>query len=546
VDVRQELERGRSAYERLAWTEAYEAFGRVDSEAPLQASDVELYGAAAAMLGRDDEWMRCLERAHHLHLDAGDELRAVRCGFWLGMNHAVRGELGPAIGWFGRSQRLLEHEERASVEHGYLLVPEAFRQESEGDIAAAAETLGRAVEIGERFGDHDLFAMTAHRRGLLLIRLGAVADGLALLDESMVSVTAGEVSPFMTGLVYCGVIAGCQEIYEVPRAQQWTSELARWRERQPDLVAFSGRCLVHRAEIMQLRGAWDEALAEAREAEERYRAGMAPVAIAQAFYLQAEVLRLQGAFAEAEEAYRNASRHGLEAQPGLALLRLAQGDAESASAAVRRALGEAGEAIRRVALLPGAVEVFLGGGQVVEARRGADELAELASIFPSALLRALVDHAQGAVALAEDDPQRALGALRSAQRSWRELEAPYQTARARALVGLACRSLGDADAASLELAAARETFEQLGAVPDVAWVDALERPVATQDAHGLTPRELQVLRLVAAGKSNREIASALVISEHTVARHVQNIFGKLDVSSRTAAGAFAHEHQLLY
>ena len=546
MDVRQELERGRSAYERLAWTEAYEAFGRVDSEAPLQASDVELYGAAAAMLGRDDEWMRCLERAHHLHLDAGDELRAVRCGFWLGMNHAVRGELGPAIGWFGRSQRLLEHEERASVEHGYLLVPEAFRQESEGDIAAAAETLGRAVEIGERFGDHDLFAMTAHRRGLLLIRLGAVADGLALLDESMVSVTAGEVSPFMTGLVYCGVIAGCQEIYEVPRAQQWTSELARWRERQPDLVAFSGRCLVHRAEIMQLRGAWDEALAEAREAEERYRVGMAPVAIAQAFYLQAEVLRLQGAFAEAEEAYRNASRHGLEAQPGLALLRLAQGDAESASAAVRRALGEAGEAIRRVALLPGAVEVFLGGGQVVEARRGADELAELASIFPSALLRALVDHAQGAVALAEDDPQRALGALRSAQRTWRELEAPYQTARARALVGLACRSLGDADAASLELAAARETFEQLGAVPDVAWVDALERPVATQDAHGLTPRELQVLRLVAAGKSNREIASALVISEHTVARHVQNIFGKLDVSSRTAAGAFAHEHQLLY
>jgi DNA-binding NarL/FixJ family response regulator len=546
VDVRQELERGRSAYERLAWTEAYEAFGRVDAEAPLQAGDVELYGAAAAMLGRDDEWMRCLERAHHLHLEAGDELRAVRCGFWLGMNHAVRGELGPAIGWFGRSQRLLEHEERDSVEHGYLLVPEAFRQESEGDIAAAADTLGRAVEIGERFGDHDLFAMTAHRRGLLLIRLGAVGEGLALLDESMVSVTAGEVSPFITGLVYCGVIAGCQEIYEVPRAQQWTSELARWRERQPDLVAFSGRCLVHRAEILQLRGAWDDALAEAREAEERYRAGMAPVAIAQGFYLQAEVLRLQGAFAEAEEAYRNASRHGLEAQPGLALLRLAQGDAVSASAAVRRALGEAGEAIRRVALLPGAVEVFLGGGEIVEARRGADELAELAKIFPSALLRAVVDHAQGAVALAENDPQRALAALRSAQRTWQELEAPYQTARARALVGVACRSLGDEDAASLELAAARETFEQLGAVPDVARVDALERPVATHDVHGLTPRELEVLRLVAAGRSNRDIASVLVISEHTVARHVQNIFGKLDVSSRTAAGAFAHEHQLLY
>jgi DNA-binding NarL/FixJ family response regulator len=272
---------------------------------------------------------------------------------------------------------------------------------------------------------------------------------------------------------------------------------------------------------------------------------MAPVAIAQAFYLQAEVLRLQGAFAEAEEAYRNASRHGFEAQPGLALLRLAQADAVSASAAVRRALGEAGEAIRRVALLPGAVEVFLGGGDVVEARRAADELAELTKIFPSGLLRALVDHAHGAVALAENDPQRALAALHSAQRAWQGLEAPYQTARARALVGVACRSLGDEDAATLELAAARETFEQLGAIPDVARVDALERPVATRDVHGLTTRELEVLRLVAAGKSNREIASALVISEHTVARHVQNILLKLRVSSRTAATAFAFEHQLV-
>ena len=546
MDVRHELERGRSAYERLAWTEAYEAFARVDAAAPLQASDVELYGAAAAMLGRDDEWMRCLERAHHLHLEAGDELRAVRCGFWLGMNHAVRGDLGPAIGWFSRSQRLLEHEERDCVEHGYLLVPQAYRQEFEGDVAAAAETMRRATEVAERFGDRDLFALAVHRRGLWLIRLGNVNEGLALLDEAMVSVTADEVSPFVTGVVYCGVIAGCQEIYEVPRAQQWTTALARWRDRQPDLVAFGGRCLVHRAEIHQFRGAWADALAEARQAEERYSAAMVPIAVGNAFYRQAEVLRLQGAFAEAEESYRNASRHGFEPQPGLALLRLAQGDAVSAAAAMRRALGEAGDAIGRVALLPGAVDVFLDAGEVVEARRAADDLADLAQTFPSALLRAVVDQAQGAVALAEGDPQRALAALRSAQHRWQELEAPYETARARALVGVACRALGDEDAAVLELAAAREIFEELGAVPDVARVDALERPVATQDAHGLTARELEVLRLVAAGKSNREIASALVISEHTVARHVQNIFGKLDVSSRTAAGAFAHEHQLLY
>jgi DNA-binding CsgD family transcriptional regulator len=546
VDVRQELERGRSAYERLAWTEAYEAFGRVDPETPLGADDVELLGVSAAMLGNENEWMACLERAHRLHLEAGDDLRAVRCGFWLGMNLAVRGELGPAIGWFTRSQRLLDHVDGDSVERGYMLIPEAFRQDFEGDVAASAETFQRAAEVAERFGDRDLFALAVHRRGLWLLRLGRVDEGLALLDESMVSVTAGEVSPFVTGMVYCGVIAGCQEIYEVRRAQEWTAALARWRDRQPDLVAFSGRCLVHRAEILQLRGAWADAAAEAREAEERYTAGMAPIAIGQAFYLQAEVFRLRGSFAEAEECYRSASRHGFEPQPGLALLRLAQGDAVAPSAALRRALGEADDAIRRVALLPGAVDVFLGAGDLAEARRRADELADLAKVFPGTLLRALVDHAQGAVELAEGDAERALNALRNAQRTLQELEAPYETARTRALIGVACRALGDEDAAMLELAAAREIFEELGAVPDVARVDALERPVATQDAHGLTARELEVLRLVAAGRSNREIASALVISEHTVARHVQNIFGKLDVSSRTAAGAFAHEHQLLY
>jgi DNA-binding CsgD family transcriptional regulator len=545
VDVSEELERARDAYARLAWTEAYEAFRRMDAEAPLEPRDVELMGSAAAMLGRDDEWMRCLERAHRLHLEAGDELRAVRCGFWLGMNFAVRGELGPAIGWFTRSQRLLEHEERDCVEHGYLLVPEAFRQEFDGDVAAAAETAKRAAEIAERFGDRDLFALAVHRRGLWLIRLGQVNEGLALLDESMVSVTAGEVSPFVTGAVYCAVIAGCQEIYEVPRAQQWTAELARWRDRQPDLVAFGGRCLVHRAEIMQLRGAWADALAEVRQAE-RYSEAMVPIAIGQAFYRQAELLRLQGAFADAEESYRSASRHGFEPQPGLALLRLAQGDVSAASAAMRRALGEADDAIRRVALLPAAVDVFLGEDDVVAARRAADELADLAKIFPGALLRALVDHAQGAVALAEGDAQGALAALRGAQRAWQELAAPYETARTRALIGVACRSLGDEDAAALELGAAREVFEELGAIPDLARVDALERPAAGDDRYGLTPRELEVLRLVAAGRSNREIAAELVISEHTVARHVQNIFAKLDVSSRTAAGAFAHEHRLFY
>jgi DNA-binding CsgD family transcriptional regulator len=546
VDVSDELERGRAAYARLAWRETHEALGRANAEAPLHAGDVELLATAAGMLGLDDELLRWLERAHQLHLEDGDSLRAVRCAFWLGMNLAVRGEMGPASGWFGRAQRLLEREDSDSVEHGYLLVPASFAQEVAGELEAAAAIAAAAAEIAERFDDRDLFSLVVHRQGQLLIKQGRTTEGLALLDEAMVAVTAGEVSPFVTGIVYCGVIAGCQEIYELRRAQEWTAALTRWCEQQPDLVAFNGRCLVHRAEIMQLRGAWTKALEEAQRAGERFADGMSPIAVGQAFYRQAEVLRLRGEFASAETAYTEASRYGWEPQPGLALLRLAQGDEVSAAAAMRRALAEANDPVRRAGLLPAFVEILLAAGDLAEARRAADELDELANLFTSTMLRAIVDHAEGAVSLAEDGARAALVALRRAQQVWQELEAPYDAARSRVLIGLACRSLGDEDAAALELGAARSVFEELGAVPDIARVDSFEQHIPAGDTYGLTPRELEVLRLLAAGKSNREIASVLVISEHTVARHVQNIFAKLDVSSRTAAGAFAYQHELLY
>jgi DNA-binding CsgD family transcriptional regulator len=384
-----------------------------------------------------------------------------------------------------------------------------------------------------------------HFQGMIRIKQSRVEEGLQLLDEAMVGVTAGEVSPFMSGVVYCGVIACCEEAFEPRRAREWTDALTRWCEEQPQLVAFSGRCLAHRAGIMQLHGRWRDALEEALLARERCELAMNRAATGQAYYQQGDLHRLRGDFGDAEAAYRDASRCGRQPQPGLALLRLAQGDADAAAAAIRRALGETREPLQRAVLLPAYAEIMIAVGDGAEASRACGELEEIATASERTMLAATAAHVRGATGLAEEDAEAALVSLRRAWRLWEELEAPYEAARARVLVGLACRALGDDEGAAMELEAARGAFEQLGASPDLARLDSLTRREAAAETHGLSARELQVLRLVASGKTNREIASELVLSEHTVARHVQNIFAKLGVSSRTAATAFAFEQELV-
>ena len=539
-----ELHRGRESYAQRAWLDAYESLSRADEASPLGPDDLELLSISASMVGRMDDFLALLERGHQVCLDAGDGPRAARCAFWIGMTLAIRGEIGPAGGWFGRAQRLVELEDQDCVEQGYLLMPVALQQQATGDFEAAYAALADAVEIGERFRDADLIAAVVQFQGLIRIKQGRVEEGLGLLDEAMVAVTAGDVSPVMSGVVYCGVIACCEEAFEPRRAREWTDALTRWCEGQPQMVSFTGRCLAHRAGIMQLHGEWRDALEEARRARERCEQAMNQAATGQALYQQGELLRLQGDFTAAEEAYRDANRYGREAQPGLALLRLGQGDVAPAAAAIRRVLGETTEPLQRAALLPAYVEIMLAADDLVEAHDACRELGEIAAGSGSAMLDAIAARARGAVELAEGDASAALASLRHAWQVWQELEAPYEVARARVLVGLACRALGDEDSAALELGAARAVFEQLGAAPDVARVDSHIQSAAP-DTHGLSPRELQVLRLVATGKTNREIATELVVSEHTVARHVQNIFGKLGVSSRTAATAFAFERDLV-
>jgi DNA-binding NarL/FixJ family response regulator len=533
------LERGRQRHAARAWTDSYDSLIAADREAPLVAEDLELLATSAYMLGRDAAYVAALERAHRAYLERDQGLPAARAAFWIAINLSIRGEAGGAKGWFGRARRLVDREPDDCVERGYLVLADMLGHAAAGDADAAIAAGREAVSIGDRFGDADLFALAAQDLGGLLIKAGRVAEGLGLLDEAMVAVTAGELSPIVNGFVYCGVIVGCQAAYEPRRAQEWTAALSRWCADQPDLVSFTGTCMVHRSEIMQLHGAWPDALDEARRAAKRCSRANNDRVAAYARYREGEVHRLRGEFAAAEAAYREAHRGGYEPQPGLALLRLAQGNGAAAAAAIRRVAAETSDEPRRAGVLSAAVEIMLAAGDVEAARSACEELEGLAERWTGRMIGATAAHARGAVALADGDAPTALAALREATRAWRELDAPYEAARAQVLIGAACRALGDDDAAALELDAAREVFLQLEAAPELDRIDA------RNDTHGLTLRELEVLKLVAAGRSNREIAAALVISEHTVARHLQNIFAKLNVASRTAATAFAFAHDLL-
>jgi len=454
----------------------------------------------------------------------------------------INGEMAPAEGWQARAARLLEDQDDCA-ERGYLLLPEAIGAMFAGDEPTATALSGQAAEIGERFGDANVVAFARLVEGQARAVAGEVEIGLALLDEAMVAVTSDEVSPIMSGLAYCATIVTCRDCFDVRRAREWTAALSRWCATQPDLVTFRGQCLVHRSEIKQLHGDWADARVEAQRACDRL--GDPPgEMLGMALYQQGELYRLSGEHAEAEQAYRKASEWGHEPQPGRALLRLAQGQPAAAAAALRVILDEPRDLPTRARMLAASTEVLLATGDVAGARNAAGELAHIAATVGAPLLLAVSDHASAQVLLADGDARGALDRLRRAASAWRELDAPYEVARVRVLVAAACHALGDYDTATLELEAARLTFERVGAMPDLQRLDATTRDPA-KGTSGLTAREIEVLRLIARGKTNRDIAGDLVISEHTVARHVQNIFTKAGVSSRSAATAFAFEHDLV-
>ncbi|HEX5012647.1 MAG TPA: response regulator transcription factor [Candidatus Limnocylindrales bacterium] len=539
-----DLDLARAAFDRHEWASAARAYLAADRATTLDARDLGQAALAAHLAGDDDASTALMTRSHQAALDAGDPAFAAYMAFWLGMELLNRGEFAVGVGWFARSRRVVEEHRLDCVASGYLLVPPALEALDAGDPATAFGLFEQAAEYAERFAEPDLATLSRLGRGQSLISMGEVERGVALLDDAMLGVTSGEVGPVVTGIVYCASIEAFHEIYDLRRAQGWTEALTRWRNEQPDLVPFHGRCLVYRADLMRFHGDWSSAMTEVRLAQETLLRPPPEPAAGEAFYLEAELARLRGDLDAAETAYRAAAGWGRRAEPGLARLRLAQGRVAAARTMLTRAIDEAPSGLRRAPLLEALVSVAIADGDLDAASAAADELSDLTTVAATPLLSAVAATAEGEVRLASGEALQALTAYRRASDYWQTLDAPYESARVREGIGLACRALRDADGATMELQAARDAFERLGAAPDVRRLDALLGQ-APPTPGGLSAREVEVIRALAAGRTNREIATSLGISERTVDRHVSNIFTKLDVSSRAAATAFAYEQGLV-
>lgn len=542
------IDQGRVAFAGRQWRTAYEQLYAADGEAPLEPADLERLATAAYLVGQDDHAVTLWTRVHHDWIDRDDVPRAAYWGYWLSLIQLLKGERAQATGWLARAQRLDKARLEVGAAKGYGEVLSGLQAIGSGDTAGAIARFDAALALAERFDDPDLLALALLGQGQALTMQHATAEGAARLDEAMLGITAGKVSPVLAGIVYCAVILTCQRIFDLARAREWTRQLDLWCAAQPDLAPFRGECLVHRSEVLQARGDWSGALDEAAKARD-HLAARSEIVVGRACYQQGELHRLRGEFDAAERMFREAGRYGCEPQPGVSLLRLARDEADAAAAAIRLAVdaavdvpGPAG-GLSRPRLLGPLIEILLALGDTAGARKAADELAGIAAKMNAPYLAATSAHGNGAVLLVEGETQAAQARLREAWMLWQQLEMPYESACVRVLLGQVCRRLDDHETARMHFDAARAVFERLEAAPALAQLERLTADADSDDA--LTRREREVLALVAAGRSNRQIAAALAISEHTVARHMSNIFDKLGVSSRTAASTYAHTHKLL-
>jgi DNA-binding CsgD family transcriptional regulator len=535
-----DLDSGRKAFAARAWAAARDHFERADP-AKLTPVDWQSLATAAYLVADRDSAVRAWQQAFTLHSTAGDRVAAAMDAQWIAYVYNTSGNVAVGGGWVARGLRLLEGEPEDAEARGFFLMHEFYRHLGAGDFAAAADCGRRVLAIGQLWRNGDLTAFGLVSQGRMLIYSGQVPEGLTMLDEAMVGLAAGEVSPIGSGNIYCAMIEGCQEISDYRRMTQWTEALTRWCEAQPELVPFTGQCAVHRGQVLRAQGSFREALEELDHAAERYHAEHLDLAVGLSLYERGEVLRTLGDLDAAEASYAEAGSHGFEPQPGLSLLWLARGRTSAALASAQRLLDEPTGPVQRAQRLPAVVQVLGAAGETEAARAACDELVALANGFGCDALSAEAGYAAGLVALATAEPQDALLPLRRAWKTWIGLGARYDAARARVRIGLAYRALGDEESALSELGVAERTFAELGAEP-ARREAALLMGTALPD--GLTSREVEVLRLVAGGGSNPEIAAALFLSEKTVARHLSNIFTKTGVTSRTAAATYAHRHDL--
>jgi DNA-binding CsgD family transcriptional regulator len=550
------LDGARKAAEDRRWLDAYEALSQIDARSTLTAADLELLAIAAFLCGHREDCRQARLRAYQIYVNTGDFRRAARCAGTIGFDQLGIGEIAQAIGclpasmsscsaWVAHGSALLEHEEDCA-EHGFLLIPVAYEQlVMDGDPAGAANTAAKAAEVGRRFGDLDLLAFALSIRGRSILRSGRVLEGMTVLEESVTVASTDDISPPICGIVLSSAIDASEEAFDLGRFGEWTRAFTTWCEAQKGMVAFQSRSLAHRARLSQLQGRWDDALEDAMQASEPSTADADPAAAAAAMYRQGEVRRLRGELSAAEAAYDQASHLGVEPQPGLALLRLAQRDTKAAVASINRVLAESRDRLQRARMLPAAVEILLGSADLPGAAAAAAELVGIATDHDSPALEATAKQARGAVLLAEGDPLAALAALRQACRVWRYFGLTHEEARVRVQIARCCRILGDEDTAALEVNLARAIFTPLGARPDLALSGSIFAGPPAASTYGLTSRELEVLRLLATGLTNRAIADELFVGVRTVDTHVSSVLTKLGVSSRSAATAFAYRRHLV-
>lgn len=550
MTIASDIDAGRRSFRLQDWKDAYARLTAVDREDRLDASALEMLADAAYLIGRNEEATALWTRAHNLLVDCGEFRSAARLGFRLSLTSLLKGEVAIGSGWLERMSRLLDAVPGRCGERGYCKVLGGLRELSAGDCDAALATSDRALALAMKTEDTDLLTLSLLCRGQSLTGLRRSAEGVACLDEAMVFVTSGRVTPIFSGVVYCAVILTCQACFDVERAREWTNAFNSWCDPQPDLVPFRGQCLIHRSEILQMRGDWQGAMKEAERAC-RWLAEKSEATVGRAHYQKAELHRLFGEFELADQGYHRAIHHGIEPQPGRALLCFMRGQGNAAVAAIRTACGSSfgsGPSVGtadRLRLLGPSVEILLSAGEAAAAIQAAEELAAGAKAFDSPLLSATSAMATGAVMAATNKLDDALEMLKTALAVWRDLGMPYETARTRVKLADVCYRLGDPESAGMYGEAAGAVFRELGASPDLHAIERKAWRVAAARRTSLTRRQMDVLRLLAVGKPNREIASELDLSEHTVARHVSNIFDKTGVSSRAAAVSYAHRAGLL-
>jgi ATP/maltotriose-dependent transcriptional regulator MalT len=539
------LDAARHAYERGDWAAAVQSFGAargaVGAE-DLTADDLFALADAAWWLGDVDRSVSAGEEAYRRYLQGDRPSNAAMAALGVALNLLLRGDEALGSGWMSRAVRLVA-DRPDTAEHQYLRYltqVEVFIAEagslSDADFEAAVDGAREVRRAGERLGDANLVAVGTMAEGRLLLKRGRAGPGLQLLDEAMVCVLGENLAPEWAGSVYCHLMEACHEAGDVARAREWTRATERWLETLPAAVLFRSICRVHRSQVLQTLGAWDKAEAEASKVC-REVADVSPATAAEGRYQLGELYRLRGAHAEAELAYEQAHENGRDPQPGLALLRLAEGRVDVAQATIRAAVvARGGDVLSSFPLWRAQVDIALAAGDTTEAEQACAAVEDVAARYATSGFECDALHARGAVELACGRTEAALPVLREACRRWRALGADYRAAEVCVLLSEAYRNLGADDSAELELSAARAVFDRLGAAR--ALDDTRELP------GGLTAREAEVLALVAAGRSNREVAEALVISEKTVARHLSNIFVKIGVTSRTEAAAYAFHHGL--